>query len=220
MSDRQHDSDNNRARRPVDGPRHVERRDLRTRLTIARTIFLAHFGTTGHLLSLLAFGPLAFIGWQTAWLLLPPPPGSGLTGWPLGIACAALPTLGLIVYPLLIGLSVLGGKHVAYYDNGRARAAMALGRPARGRPALPGDLQGYSFGAWPKRRGAGKVLAEWVLDDIHASGGRLLGTAFPNRAKTYTDRGMVEDGRTAGYLVRVASKPAPPPLRPAESGPT
>ncbi|HXH80031.1 hypothetical protein [Nocardioides sp.] len=47
--------------------------------------------------------------------------------------------------------------------------------------------------------------------EVHATGSRLTGTALPGMATTYIKLGMVDDGRIAGILVRVASKPRPEP---------
>ncbi|GGO94097.1 hypothetical protein GCM10011584_34350 [Nocardioides phosphati] len=99
---------------------------------------------------------------------------------------------------------------LAYLETDRGRAATIL-RPDPRRGALPGDVQAAGAGAWPKHRGVGPQLGEWIRENVHEAGGRVTLTATPSRAQLYRAKGCVDDGRTAGFLIRLATKPRPTP---------
>lgn len=137
-------------------------------------------------------------------------------GWSLltigATALAVLSACWALFYVQLANAWVIYRAEGLYYlDNGQARAALALkpdeDRRWRRRTRVAGDEHAHTFGAWPKGEGAGGALGAQVRDLVHARGGRVTGTAMPGLAKIYKEHDMVEVGRVAWFLIRIASVP-------------
>jgi hypothetical protein len=123
-------------------------------------------------------------------------------GTALALVCVVA---GIVLVPVVIAGTIYRAKTLYYLDIGIARAAMAT-KPDSRAGALEGDIHAHTLGAFPKHKEAGGQLARWVRDCVHADGGRITGTALPGLARKYIENEMVDDGRTAGFLIRVASK--------------
>lgn len=185
-------------------PTRVSTCDKTTRRRAAGAVAKAYVGSLLFWVSLIAFGSLFTVMTTFAVQAYQDQTGAGVFSlWMLlALVCLAL---AFVYVPLATGVTIYRARNLYYLDTGTARAALAT-KPDRRKNALPGDVQAHTCGAWPKERGAGKTLGEWVRDDVHARGGRLTATALPHLAETYKKYGMTDDGRTAGFLVRVASK--------------
>lgn len=188
-------------------PIHVPADDKETRRRAAVAVGKAYVGNPLWWLCLLTFTCLGGLLLESAWQSHRAQLGASWIALPLGGALICV-VLGVAFVPLANAVTIYRAADLYYLDTGQARAAMATKRDKR-RDALPGDLQGHTFGASPSGTRTGRTLAEQVRDDVHARGGRLTGTALPGMAKNYIKHGMVDDGRVAGLLIRVASKPRP-----------
>lgn len=186
-------------------PTRVPTHDKTTRRRAATTVAKAYIGHQLHWVGLIVFGTL-FGGLvdltEQAYRAQVHPAFISLS---IFTTLASL-AMALLFLPLAMGLTIYLASDLYYLDTGTARAAMAT-KPDKRRNALPGDVQAHSLGAWPKKKKAGKPLGEWVRNEVHAQGNRLTATALPGLAKTYKKHGMIDDGRTARFLVRIASKP-------------
>lgn len=185
-------------------PTPVPTHDKATRRRAATTVARAYVGSLTFWTCLLVFSVLSALMIESAWTSYRNELGADLIAGSVVLAVVFLAT-GLLFVPLAMGLTIYRARELYYLDTGTARAALAT-KPDTRKNALPGDVHAHSFGAWPKKQNAGKVLGEWVRNDVHTRGGRLTGTALPGLAKTYMKHGMIDDGRTAIFLVRVASK--------------
>lgn len=121
----------------------------------------------------------------------------------VAVTCLVVAT-GLV--PLLIGLTAYTSTRLAYLDTGAARAVMCV-RDDHYRGARPGDQQAHTFGSFPQGKGAGRLIGEWVKDQIDAGPGRLTAIALPKQAARYERAGMLDQGTAWRFLRRLASKP-------------
>ena len=96
------------------------------------------------------------------------------------------------------------GVRLVYARTSDAEAAAVL-RPDSRLSAEPHDVQIVCASARPKHRRAVLPLLEWARELVHNEGGRLTLTAMPWLAPTYRRHGFVDDGRTASFLIRLAS---------------
>lgn len=150
------------------------------------------------------------VAWYCSHLAMQPAPeGAAWTNTVLWTLAAFSLALGIGLVPALMAVTIYRAPDLAYIDTGTARAALAT-RPSAWRNALPSDPQAHSFGATPKKKGAGKQLALWARDQTHVAGGRVTLTAMPFLANTYRRHGMVDDGRTAWVLRRMVSQEGSP----------
>lgn len=187
-----------------DTPTRVPSRDKATRRRAATTVAKAYIGHPLHWVGLIWF---AAVSTWPATLAVEAHRDQFDATFTILFASLALAGLacGLALIPLLIGMTIYRARDLYYLDTGTARAALAT-KPDKRKNALPGDFQAHSFGAWPKKKKVGRALGEWVRSEVHAQGGRLTATALPGLAKTYKKHGMIDDGHTARFLVRVASR--------------
>lgn len=179
--------------------------DTKTRRHAAAAVAKAYIGHPLWWLGLILFTGLTGLMLHSAWLSYDGQLGPDWTAVPLACALICL-VFGAAFVPLANASTIYRARDLYYLDTGKARAAMAT-KPDNRRRQLPDDVQAHTFGAWPRHRGAGSVLGDWVRDQVHAQGGRLTATALPGTARAYKQRGMVDDGHTAFVLPRVASKP-------------
>ncbi|MGL5825531.1 MAG: hypothetical protein ACRCYU_12065 [Nocardioides sp.] len=187
--------------RPPDGPRTVPFSDRRTRVRAAVVVAQAYMWSPLHWAGI----SIAIV--LTVWAVSPlrstdlPPE---LIPWILvSVLLATTPALIPIV---AIGLAIWRTPTLWYYDNGKARAALAI-RPDTRRRQLPGDHLAHTFGAWPKSQGAGTALGRAVRDHVHTLGGRMTGTTRNRNLNHYLRHGMHADGSSAyGLFTRIASK--------------
>lgn len=188
-------------------PVRVAAQDRHTRRRAGATVARAYVGHPVWWLSVVVFFALAAVAAETAVDAYGVRGVLGV-GWLLVLVATVVLSvaLGLFFVPVAMGTAIYRATDLFFLDTGAGRAALAT-KPDRRRGAMPGDIQAHSFGAWPKRTHAGTILGEWVREDVHARGGRVTGTALPGLAQTYLRHGMVDDGRTARFLIRVASKP-------------
>lgn len=99
-----------------------------------------------------------------------------------------------------------GVVHGCYYLSSGSAEAVIFVRPDTRRGQEVNDHQLHTRAAWPKARGAGSQLRTWIIEAIHATGGRATSSATPwGAGRLY--RGSVIDGWTPPGLVRIASKP-------------
>lgn len=119
---------------------------------------------------------------------------------------------GLLITPIVIAVGVYRAplkpsRSLLYLRSPAAEAVVVLrADPRRGQ--LPGDQRADTLSAWPRGAGAGGQLRDWVVQDVHAKGGRITGTAVPWAVRKYY-RGSYVDGWTWPFLVRIASAPRP-----------
>lgn len=120
----------------------------------------------------------------------------------LTVSTAAL----CVALPLGSAVLILSAKRLHYYDNGRARAAVVTKPPKRSN----GDVKAHTLGAWPTDQHAGSYLGEWVRQEVHATGARVVALASGARTPDYVARGMhVEKAYLGGMYNRIASQPPP-----------
>lgn len=175
----------------VVAPRWVPRHDRRTRRAAAHTVRKAY---RTHLLTLVSGSALLlFIAGIVGESLadLQPAPGSSLLGYYgiLGAVVVVAGAFGFSVMPWMMYASIRWSGRVAYVDTGRARAAAAVSAAGSGQQKI------HSLGAWPRERGAGRALGEWMLAEIHADGCRVLVYAAPGLTKTYQRYGLFPETR-------------------------
>jgi hypothetical protein len=181
----------------------VDAGDVATRRAAARTVFKAYATapSTWAFCALAAAAGSALIAAATGpW-----------SSWLEFVVVTVLYLLTCVVlYALVIPTHVYraparADRRLLFVRTSTAVAALVLRTDPR-HGALTGDIQAVGAGAWPKRYGAGLGLGEWARDLVHSEGGRLTLTTTPLLAPGYRRHGFADDGRTAGFLIRLASR--------------
>jgi hypothetical protein len=186
---------------PVDGPRWVgqDEKELRRRAwaVVARAYAtsLSPWGMT--LLAITLGVPIAVAGTRAL--------GEPMNGTALIAVVAVVAPLTWLASVVFTGWLTSRAPRLAVMRSGTAMAVLALKSDNR-RGALLIDDLASGFSAWPKNQGAGERLGRWVVDAEHAAGRRVTGTTWPFLLEAYRRHGMVEDGRTAWFLPRIASR--------------